>query len=178
MNKKSKNALLLVVLLAIVGIAVGYAALSQNLVLTGTATVKGSSDWNVHFVNGTEKALNGKGAEGAKIAINEGDLTGTFSAAFEPGGVATYTVQVENDGTIPAAYQNYKVGTVTGDASDYITCEVTPGDTTSNLVKDSTPHTFTIKLTCADMEELPDTAINAETTVTFNYTQATVQGSN
>ena len=86
MNKKSKNALLLVVLLAIVGIAVGYAALSQNLVLTGTATVKGSSDWNVHFVNGTETALNGKGAEGAKIAINEGDLTGTFSAAFEPGG--------------------------------------------------------------------------------------------
>lgn len=178
MNKKSKNALLLVVLLAIVGIAVGYAALSQNLILTGTATVKGSSDWDVHFVKGAETAANGEGAEGATIAIDAGELTGTFSAKFQPGGVATYTVKVANDGTIPAKYNNCTVGEVTGDAKDYITCKVTPGDTTSNLVKDSGSHTFTITLTCADMDKLPDTAIDATTTVTFNYTQATVQESN
>ena len=178
MNKKSKNALLLVVLLAIVGIAVGYAALSQELVLNGTATVKGSSDWDVHFVNGAETAANGEGAEGATIAIDDGYLTGTFSATFEPGGVATYTVKVVNDGSIPAEYQNYEVGAVTGDASDYITCQVTPGDITTNLVDGSNTHTFTITLTCADMDELPDTEIEAKTTVTFNYKQATVQESN
>lgn len=130
------------------------------------------------FCKRRRNSSNGEGAEDATIAIDNGELTGTFSATFEPGGVATYTVQVVNDGSIPAEYQNYAVGTVTGDASDYITCQVTPGDTTTNLVDGSNSHTFTITLTCADMDELPDTEINAKTTVTFNYKQATVQESN
>lgn len=40
MKRKSKNLLVLIVLLAIIGIAVGYAALSQTLTLKGTAVLK------------------------------------------------------------------------------------------------------------------------------------------
>ena len=102
MNKKSKNVLLLVVLIAIIGIAVGYAALSQNLVLNGTATVKGASDWNVHFAEGTVVDANAFGVTDPTISLAGDKLTGTFAATLEPGASVSYRVTVVNEGTIGA----------------------------------------------------------------------------
>ena len=172
MNKKSKNALLLVVIIAIIGIAVGYAALSQELVLNGTATVKGSSDWDVHFVTETAKVNLQDKVTNPTISIDDGELTGTFSAEFEPGGYVEYTVQVENDGTIPAMKSGDPTVSITGDTGNYIKCEVTDSsDNTSSLVKDSGVHEYKVVVRCEDMTQLPENAIDATVTVTFNYVQ-------
>lgn len=176
MNKKSKNALLLVVIIAIIGIAVGYAALSQELVLNGTATVKGSSDWDVHFVADTATVKSQDKVTNPTISIDD-KVTGTFSAEFEPGGYVEYTVQVENDGTIPAMKSGDPTVSITGDTGNYIECKVTDVSTNNgSLVKDSGVHEYTVLVTCADMEQLPEEAVTATVKVTFNYVQESEPG--
>lgn len=172
MNKKSKNALLLVVILAIVGIAVGYAALSQELVLTGTATVKGSSDWNVHFADETTTTPSEVGASNATISLDSNKLEGTFSATFEPGGSVAYEVSIVNGGTIAAVAQ---APVVEGEAN-YAKCTVQEvGDTTSDLI-DDTVHTYKVTLSCDAVDstdDLPTSEVKETFKVKFNYVQKT-----
>lgn len=172
MNKKSKNALLLVVILAIVGIAVGYAALSQELVLEGTATVKGSSDWNVHFADETTTTPSEVGASNAIISLDSNKLEGTFSATLEPGGSVAYEVSIVNDGTIAAVAQT---PVVEGEA-EYAKCTVQEvGDTTSDLIGD-TVHTYRVTLSCDAVDstdDLPTSEVEETFTVKFNYVQKT-----
>lgn len=174
MNKKSKNVLLLVVLIAIIGIAVGYAALSQNLVLTGTATVKGASDWKVHFANGTVVNANAMGVTDPTIVLAGDQLTGTFGATLEPGASVSYKVTVVNDGTIGAKYNGFTVDPES--ETNYVSCEVTAGSTDSILVNGVAAHEFTVKLTCADMATLPADEVTETFTVDFEYLQDTRQG--
>lgn len=174
MNKKSKNVLLLVVLIAIIGIAVGYAALSQNLVLNGTATVKGASDWNVHFADSAVVNATAQGVTDPTIALAGDNLSGTFSATLEPGASVSYNVTVVNDGTIGAQFNEYTVTPAIEDG--YVTCEVTPGDVASILTNGVPAHEFTVTLTCDDMEQLPAESVTETFTVNFEYVQEAKQG--
>lgn len=97
-RENHKNLILVVLLLLIVGMAVGYAALSQALVINGTATI--TSQWNIEFTNITEGRL--KGAQTA----SEPSFTAT-TATFNvnllyPGASAEYKVTVANKGNIDA----------------------------------------------------------------------------
>ena len=47
-NKKQRNSLLLVILL--LAVTIGYAVLTTNLKILGTANIK-SNTWDVHFEN-------------------------------------------------------------------------------------------------------------------------------
>ena len=42
MNKKTRNIIIIVAILLVVGMAVAYAAISQTLTINGTARVKGN----------------------------------------------------------------------------------------------------------------------------------------
>lgn len=174
MNKKSKNVLLLVVLIAIIGIAVGYAALSQNLVLTGTAKVKGASDWKVHFAQGTVVNADAQGVTDPTIVLAADQLTGTFGATLEPGASVSYRVTVVNEGTIGAEYNGFAVEE--NNANDYVLCEVNPVSTNSVLVNGVPAHEFTVTLTCDDMETLPADAVTETFEVNFEYVQEVGQG--
>lgn len=174
MNKKSKNVLLLVVLIAIIGIAVGYAALSQSLVLNGTATVKGASEWSVHFKDGKVERKSDVGVSDETIAINADELTGTFGATLEPGASVCYRVTVINDGSIGAVYQDYVV--TDNNATDYVTCEVSKATDGDELAINAT-HDFLVTLSCKEMDNLPADEVTEEFTVTFNYSQE-VNGQN
>ena len=169
MNKKSKNVLLLVVLIAIIGIAVGYAALSQNLVLNGTATVKGASDWKVHFKEGSVVNEDAVGVTDPTIVLATDQLSGTFAATLEPGASVSYRVTVVNDGSIGAKYNGFEV--VENNENDYVSCVVTPGSTDSVLVNGVPAHEFTVTLTCDDMENLPADSVTESFTVNFEYVQ-------
>ena len=171
MNKKSKNVLLLVVLIAIIGIAVGYAALSQNLMLNGTATVKGASDWKVHFKEGTVVNADAVGVTNPTISLAGDQLSGTFAATLEPGASVSYRVTVVNDGSIGAKYNGYEV--VETNENDYVSCVVTEVSTDSILVggEQAPTHEFTVKLTCKDMENLPADSVTESFTVNFEYVQ-------
>ncbi len=174
MNKKSKNVLLLVVLIAIIGIAVGYAALSQTLVLNGTATVK-AGDWDVHFSRGEKTENSELGFVDATMSADSG-TTGTFAATLQPGGWVTFEVDIVNGGTIGAVKQ---AASVTDPATvEGVTCTVTDkGDNSTVLTKDNNNvHTYEVTLACADMDELPEEDIEAEFEVNFDYLQQTNPG--
>lgn len=168
MKKKTKNLLVLIVLLAIIGIAVGYAALSQTLTLNGTATTKSSSDWNVHFGE-ISKETSASGVVDSACSLNTDKLTGTFSATLIPGGSVTYTVTVVNDGSIAAKASGNPTVELTGAAKDYFTCTVSDAPTTT--IANNNSHTYTVVLSYVG-DKLPDTSIEATATVNFNYVQA------
>ena len=56
-RKSNKNIILLILLLVIVGMAVGYAALSQALVINGTASI--TTEWKILFTDIKEGTLIG-----------------------------------------------------------------------------------------------------------------------
>ncbi len=175
MNKKSKNALLLVVLLAIVGIAVGYAALSQELVLSGTATVKGLSDWKVHFAD--TSAVKGSSVTGVvdnTFALNSDKLEGTFAATLEPGAWVEYNVVVVNDGSIKAKASGDPK--VEGQGT-YTTCTVTPNSVGNELSSGSGSDEYTVRIEASE-NNVAATEVQEEWTVTFDYVQVTNDGSN
>ena len=175
MNKKSKNALLLVVLLAIVGIAVGYAALSQELVLNGTATVKGLNDWKVHFADSS--AVKGSSVTGVvsnTFALDSDKLEGTFAATLEPGAWVEYTVVVVNDGSIKAK-ANGDPAVVGG--GTYTKCTVTQNSVGNELSLNSGSDVYTVKIEASE-DNVAATEVQEEWTVTFDYVQVTNEGSN
>lgn len=175
MNKKSKNALLLVVLLAIVGIAVGYAALSQELVLSGTATVKGLNDWKVHFADTSAvKATSDAGVVNNSFALEDDELSGTFAATLEPGAWVEYKVVVVNDGSIKAKVNG--VPKVEGQGT-YTTCTVAQTSVGNELSLNSGSDEYTVKIQ-ASGDKVADTQVSETWKVTFDYVQVTNQGSN
>lgn len=170
MKRKSKNLLVLIVLLAIIGIAVGYAALSQTLTLKGTAVLK-NDDWDVHFVeNSAQVVQNSAVYNDAKFTLDSGNLTGKFETTIAPGESVIYKVEVVNDGTIPAALDSKGIQ-VSGESTN-IKCSVV-GPTGDNTIADGTKHEYEIEITCEDIDKLPDETEVANITVVFPYVQAT-----
>lgn len=171
MKKKSKNIVLLVVILAIIGIAVGYSALQQTLVLTGTAKTKSNEDWKIRF--GEISGSGNVGATDVSSKILDGKTSGEFSATLIPGGVATYTVTVVNEGTINAqvgSEPQVSLKATSGDFSNYVDCRVEPAYDNSQILTPSDTHTYTVTLTYQG-EDLPDTVISGTATVEFDYVQ-------
>lgn len=108
-KKKDSKKTVYLLLLLILGISVGYAALSATLKINGTSIIK-SAKWSVHF-----------GEDANDIQVTEGSVTGDnvttpariksgtnnteieFSVNLpEPGDFYEFTAQVVNDGTLDA----------------------------------------------------------------------------
>ena len=104
MNRKTKNILLIILFLAVIGIGIGYAALAQILTINGTANITAS--WNVRISNIKENNL--VGATSKTAAVVTGDkLSATFDVNLQhPGASASYVVTVENAGTIDAILES------------------------------------------------------------------------
>lgn len=108
-NKKNSKKTIYLILVLILGISVGYAALSATLKINGTSIIK-SAKWSVHF-----------GTEANDIQVTSGSVTGDnvttparikadtsnteieFSVNLpEPGDFYEFTAQVVNDGSLDA----------------------------------------------------------------------------
>lgn len=169
MNRKAKNILIIILFLAVIGMAIGYAALSQLLTINGTANI--SAKWDIKISNIAEGTLTG--ATSKTAATVSGDkLSAKFDVNLEkPGATATYIVTVENAGTIDAILEN-----VTGiDAANAanptdVTFDINANknDTlTSGATKD---YTVTVKW-LETAESIPTTK-EKTATITLNYVQA------
>ena len=101
-NEKTRNIILVVLAVCLIGITVAYATLSQNLNISGVANVDKTS-WNIHFTNVLTPKVEGQ-ATGGKAVLNSGSTVitiseGTLSA---PGDKIVYTFDVINEGDLPA----------------------------------------------------------------------------
>ena len=101
-NERTRNIILIVLAVCLIGITVAYATLSQNLNISGVANVDKTS-WNIHFTNVLTPKVEGQ-PTGGKATLNSGSTVltiseGTLSA---PGDKIVYTFDVINEGDLPA----------------------------------------------------------------------------
>lgn len=108
MEKKKNDKIIAIIALfvAVVGLSVGFAALSTTLTINGTGTVKTSS-WDVHFAN-LETQTTGLAKE-----VTPPTLTATKIGDYEvnlqaPGDSIIYTFDIVNSGSYDA-----KISTIT-----------------------------------------------------------------
>ena len=101
-NERTRNIILIVLAVCLIGITVAYATLSQNLNISGVAKVD-KTKWSIHFANLLTPKVEGQ-ATGGKAVLSSGNTVitiseGTLSA---PGDKITYTFDVINEGDLPA----------------------------------------------------------------------------
>jgi len=168
---KKRNAIILIVALLIVGIAVGYAALSQTLTINGTANI--TTDWDVEITGITAAA--GNAATGATDAaaptFTADSATFNVNLAY-PGATATYTVDIENKGNINAVLESITGVSEANEAEPTsVTYEVT-GVSTNDTLNAGAEATATVKVTWdADDTTIPTTTTKTATIV-LKYVQA------
>ena len=119
-KKEKKNILIGALLVAIIAMAVGYAALAQQLTINGTAQV--SSTWDVKFTSiSAGTASNSAGV--ASTATNKTppkitNTTATFDVEFQtPGDTMEYDIIVTNNGSLDAKLANVVATASSADGS-------------------------------------------------------------
>ena len=99
MKKSGKNLVVVAIVLALVVVATAYAAFATELNLNeSTATIQG--DWLIEITNIEATTVVGTADAGTPSFT---DTTATFDALLNaPGDSVTYTVTIENKGSIDA----------------------------------------------------------------------------
>ena len=96
---------IIAICIAVVGLSIAYASLSETLNISGTATVEGNQ-WSVHFVEGTlsEAAKVGHASVPSPDPITLGLTSVTLHnvTLVTPGDEVSYTFDVTNDGDLDA----------------------------------------------------------------------------
>ena len=101
--KKRKRLLAIsVAMFMICGMALGYAALSSSLKISGTGTI--STNWDILFTKIEEKGSKGASSNQSEIIDK---LTATFDVSIEaPGNFIEYNVTLKNNGNIDAVIES------------------------------------------------------------------------
>ena len=111
-NKKMLQLFSIVALfLAVVGVSIGFAALSTSLQISGTAKVVPAT-WKVEFLTPTfsNNSTDAKEADGVTPTVNATTFSGYQIVLTKPGDKGTYTVPVKNNGSIPAKITSVSLG--------------------------------------------------------------------
>lgn len=170
MKTKNKNLLLVILLIAVVGMAIGYAALSQQLVINGTANI--TTEWDVHIKGITASSNNSTTGATDKAVPTFTATSATFDVNLAyPGASATYTVTVENGGTIGAKLQDVTgVEAANSTEPTGITYEINANANDTLASGNTKDYTVTVTWD-ADATQIPETKTKTAT-ITLNYVQA------
>ena len=185
MKKSKKNYVAIVLVILLVAMAVGYAAFSGTLTVSGTANASGK--WSVIFKDPTitQSIVTGTAKNTATVQDGGKSIDVSVNLAT-PGDGATITAKIANEGSYDAALKGF---TVTGDGFEdqgagvwkngAILVKVpTINDDGSDVIS-ATDGTKTFKFTVewdSTVEELTGGSETADFTITFNYEQAGVTG--
>ena len=133
-RKSRKRGFLVVLLLLIVGISIGYAALTSNININGNAKIN-NAKWDVHFANLVDDF------EGAEI-INKAEIDNSrmninFNVSLKmPGDFYEFYVDVVNDGTIDAMLNKLTLAGLSDAQKGYIDYSLTYWDGSNLTVND------------------------------------------
>ena len=166
LSKKQKNNLIiggLCCILLLMGI--GYAAFSTQLKINGTSSI--SSEWKVLITDITSGSIVGGASNATEPTHTE--TTATFSTNLvSPGDSITYTVKVENRGTIDATLSSIEVNTGNNEAIEFETSGIEEGD---NLLQGTSDELY-VKVTYSNSVTSQPENTTSTITVTLNYEQA------
>ena len=119
-NERTQTIALAVLFVAVVTLTIAYAAMSQQLNITASATVANkSAAWNVHFTTAT-CTPSGKAQVTTAPTTSATDISGLAVKLRAPGDSVTCTFNVQNEGTLNAKISSYTAptGTVGGSGAD------------------------------------------------------------
>lgn len=102
-------------MVAVVGLTVGYAAYSSTLKITGAASVDPSS-WNVKFAYKTGSSLvaavTGKATMETEATLSDTQVSGFKATLKAPGDSITYNFVVTNTGSLDAVLSTFTMGNI------------------------------------------------------------------
>lgn len=168
MNKKTKNILLVVLIIAVIGMAIGYTALTQLLTINGTANITAS--WDIKISDITEGTLQGAVSKTATVVAGD-KLSASFDVDLQyPGASATYVITVQNAGTIDAILESV-TGIETANAlpPTELTYEIDAKQ--NDTLNNGTSKDYIVKVIWSDTNVIPTTKTKSAT-ITLNYVQA------
>ncbi len=116
-RQKKLNGILLTLLMALVAISVGYAAMQSVLTITTNTVTQSTQTWNIGFVPGTATATvggtsaTGRSCGAATLTANSVTVANTMLS--KPGDSCTYALPIKNNGTITAELNSIVPGAPT-----------------------------------------------------------------
>ena len=135
MKKSNNKGLITLVLIAVFGISLGYAAISRTLTITGTSGIKNNS-WDVHFEDVVVTEGSVEATKAAVIEENSTKVDYSVSLAL-PGDFYEFTVNVKNGGSVPAKLSaNPTISGVSTEQDVYINYTVKYADGTEIQAND------------------------------------------
>lgn len=115
-ERGAKVIAIVALLIAVVGLTVGYAAYSSTLTINGTATVDPAS-WKVNFDykngNSLTGTIKGHATENTAPTLEDTTISGFDVTLTAPGDSVTYNFLIKNSGTLNAKLANFTMGTLT-----------------------------------------------------------------
>ncbi|MBS7021222.1 MAG: hypothetical protein KH135_05120 [Firmicutes bacterium] len=150
-------------------LGIGYAILTQNLNITGTANI--SSSWDILFTSVTEGTL----TDSKTISKNITDGTSlTLNVELnQPGASATYNVTVANRGSLDASLASIKDVEEGNKASPTAIKYKVEGINTGDSLLANTEQTFQVIVTWDKSVDITSDHMEKEIKVTLNYEQKT-----
>ena len=110
MKNKKRNYVIVVLVVLLLALAVGYAAFSDTLTISGTANAKGTFD--MEFTSATIDTATAKGINTtestATISTDKNTVTVVVKDLAYPGAGTNVTVVAKNAGTVPAKLKGLK----------------------------------------------------------------------
>lgn len=169
MKIKHKNALIGGLLAVVVVMAVGYAAFSQALIINGSASI--DSNWQIRIID-IAASTTGSGVN-AGAEVGSDYLSASFNASLtSPGDTVTYTITVENQGTINAKLSSYNWNSDTvSDTNEPIYFEVN-GLNVDSVLNAQERTTFTVIVHYNNNVTMQPSVTQKEGTLLLTYVQA------
>lgn len=162
-DRRAKLIAVIALVIAVIGLSIGFAAYSTTLTIGGSATVKASS-WKIMFENLSASVPTGTATEVTAPTINNNDTNiGDYSVSFTtPGDTISYTFDITNDGTFNAEISSLTIPTPTctgtGDNA-----EVDASNVCSNIE-------YTLKYTDSGLSLAEGDALNANNNINVTLT--------
>lgn len=187
MKKSKKNVVAIVLVVLLLALAVGYAAFSQTLPISGTANASGN--WDIKFVADSETITNsiveGTTANTAEVAGDGKSMEVTVNLAT-PGDGANVSVDIRNAGNVDAVVKDFTVtgtGFSSTDTTTYKNGPIlvkVPAETAVEGVElaagETKTFTFSVEWDSTETDSLGPDGKTATFTITFDYEQKGVTG--
>ena len=160
-----KNYLIITILIASICIlAIGYAAFTSQLKITGTSNI--TSNWDIKITNITVKNITGSASKLIE-PITSGTSATFKTSLISPGDSMTYEVTVTNNGNVDAKVKNIQETPSTNPAIVFETKGINQND----LLEAGKSQTFDVTVSYNDKVTSQPEAREASYTIKLNYIQ-------
>ena len=120
-ERKIKVLSLVALIVAVLGLTVAFASLSQMLTINGTANVNAAS-WDIHFENLTSDTID-DAMVNAEPTLSATKITGIDVTLTKPNDGATFLVDIVNGGTIDAKIDSVEISSLCTLQSSVESCD-------------------------------------------------------